>query len=57
MYQLERSANRLRQLTKPTSASAGLRERDHLREWLAASPEALGRAIGEELLINHHLRA
>ena len=51
MYRVEREANRLKQLSRPTFASAGLRERDHLQEWLAASPEALGQALGEELLI------
>ncbi|MGQ7830917.1 DUF4268 domain-containing protein [Altererythrobacter sp. Z27] len=51
MFQVDRSANQLKQLNKTTFADAGLRERDHLQEWLAKSPDALGQAIGEELLV------
>lgn len=51
MFKIDRQANRLIGLERTTFAEAGLRERDHLQEWLAASPEALGETIGEELLI------
>ena len=51
MFQVERSENTLRQLRKTTFADAGLREREHLQEWLAKSPAALAQAVGEELLI------
>jgi hypothetical protein len=37
---------------KPISfAAAGLRERNHLQEWIAKAPEALGQVLGEDLLI------
>jgi hypothetical protein len=48
---VDRSANRLKQLDRITFSEVGLREREHLQEWLATTPDALGQAIGEELLI------
>lgn len=51
MFQVDRSANRLKQLDRITFSEVGLREREHLQEWLATTPDALGQAIGEELLI------
>ncbi|SFO95642.1 DUF4268 domain-containing protein [Qipengyuania nanhaisediminis] len=51
MFQVDRSQNRLKQLGRTTFTEAGLREREHLQEWLATTPGALGEAIGEELLI------
>lgn len=51
MFQVDRSHNRLKQLDRTSFAEAGLREREHLQEWLATTPDALGQAIGEELLI------
>lgn len=51
MFQVDRAANRLKQLDKFTFSEVGLREREHLQEWLATTPDALGQAIGEELLV------
>lgn len=51
MFQVDRTKNALQKLDRTTFAQAGLRERDHLQEWLAASPDALGQAIDEQLLI------
>lgn len=51
MFQIDRGANRLVRLDRTTFAEAGFREREHLQEWLAATPEALGQTIGEDLLI------
>lgn len=51
MFQIDRSQNRLKQLERITFSEVGLREREHLQEWLANTPAALGEAIGEELLI------
>ncbi len=51
MFQVDRAANRLKQLDRTTFSEAGLREREHLQEWLATTPGALGEAIGDELLI------
>ena len=48
---MDRSANRLKQLDRITFSEVGLREREHLQEWLATTPDALGQAIGEELLV------
>jgi len=51
MFQVDRAQNRLKQLDRITFSEVGLREREHLQEWLASTPDALGEAIGEELLI------
>lgn len=47
MFRVDQSANRITKLKTVRFSDLGLRERDHLQEWLANSPEALG----EELLI------
>ena len=47
MFQVIRSTNRLMRLEERRFADLKLREREHLQEWLAHTPEALG----EELLI------
>ena len=47
MFQVNRSGNRLVRLVERRFSDLGLREREHLQEWLAHMPEALG----EELLV------
>ena len=47
MFQVIKSANRLVRLEEPRFSDLKLREREHLQEWLAHTPEALG----EELLV------
>ena len=47
VFQVDRSQNRLVRLGRRRFSELGLREREHLQEWLAHTPEALG----EELLI------
>lgn len=47
MFQVNRSENRLKKLEAKRFADLNLREREHLQEWLANQPDALG----EELLI------
>ncbi len=47
MFQVNRSENRLKKLEEKRFADLNLREREHLQEWLANQPDALG----EELLI------
>ena len=47
MFQVIRSTNRLARLAERRFADLKLREREHLQEWLAHTPEALG----EELLV------
>lgn len=47
MFQVDLSENRLRRLEQRRFADLNLREREHLQEWLAHQPDALG----EELLI------
>ncbi|KQT96082.1 hypothetical protein ASG60_20595 [Methylobacterium sp. Leaf469] len=47
MFQVNRAENRIRRLEERRFSDLGLRERDHLQEWLAGLPDALG----EELLI------
>ena len=47
MFQVIRSTNRLVQLEERRFSDLKLREREHLQEWVAHTPEALG----EELLI------
>ncbi len=47
MFQVNRSENRLVRLEERSFSDLDLREREHLQEWLARMPEALG----EELLI------
>lgn len=47
MFRVDRSQNRLSRLTQKRFSDLNLRERQHLQEWLANQPDALG----EELLI------
>ncbi|WP_138935315.1 DUF4268 domain-containing protein [Roseovarius arcticus] len=47
MFQVNRSENRLKKLEEKRFSDLNLREREHLQEWLANQPDALG----EELLI------
>ena len=47
MFQIDRAQNRLQPLEEKRFAELGFRERNHLQEWLANLPTALG----EELLI------
>ena len=47
MFQVNRSENRLKKLEVKRFSDLALRERDHLQEWLANQPDALG----EDLLI------
>jgi hypothetical protein len=47
MFQVNRSENRLEKLEEKRFSDLNLREREHLQEWLAGQPDALG----EELLI------
>lgn len=47
MFRVDLTSNRLSRLVKKRFAELNLRERDHLQEWLANQPDALG----EELLI------
>ena len=47
MYIINKNINRIEQLKERTFSDLGFRERDHLQEWVANEPEALG----EELLI------
>jgi hypothetical protein len=47
MFQVNRSENRLTKLEEKRFSDLNLREREHLQEWLANQPDALG----EELLI------
>lgn len=47
MYLIDKETNRIKELSKKTFTALGFRERQHLQEWIAHNPEALG----EELLI------
>jgi hypothetical protein len=47
MFQVDRPKNKLRRLEERKFSDLQLREREHLQEWLADMPEALG----EELLV------
>lgn len=47
MYIINRSENKLEKVMQKTFVELGFKEREHLQEWLANNPEALG----EELLI------
>ena len=51
MFQVDRPNNRLRRLDRTSFAEAGFTERQHLQEWLAAAPDALGGTMGDDLLI------
>ena len=47
MFKIDQSSNSIQRLDKTSFSSLGFRERDHLQEWIAKSPDVLG----EELLI------
>ena len=47
MYRIDRASNRIEPLTVRSFSELGFSERQHLQEWLAHTPEALG----EDLLI------
>ncbi len=47
MFQIDRSANRLRKLERTSFFEVGFREREHLQEWLATMPDALCEAMSE----------
>lgn len=47
MYLINKSENRIHEISKKSFSELGFRERDHLQEWIANNPECLG----EELLI------
>jgi RecB family endonuclease NucS len=47
MFRVDRAQNRIIKLAGSRLSGLNLRERDHLQEWLAKQPDALG----EELLI------
>lgn len=47
MYQIEKTVNRIKPLTIKKFADLDFHEREHLQEWLANEPKALG----EDLLI------
>jgi hypothetical protein len=47
MYQIDKTSNNLIKLEERLFGELGIRERDHLQEWIAKNPEVLG----EELLI------
>jgi uncharacterized protein YnzC (UPF0291/DUF896 family) len=45
MYLIDKTANRIAKLEEKSFTELGFRERDHLQEWLANNPEALGEDI------------
>jgi len=47
MFQIDRSANRLRKLERTSFSEVGFREREHLQVWLATMPDALCEAMSE----------
>jgi len=47
LFRVDLNQNRLSRLSQKRFSELNLRERDHLQEWLANQPDALG----EELLI------
>ena len=47
MFQIDRSANRLRKLERTSFSEVGFKEREHLQEWLASMPGALCEAMSE----------
>ena len=51
MFQVDRARNRLKKLDRTNFSDVGLREREHLQEWLAAMPDVLADTLGGELLI------
>jgi hypothetical protein len=47
MYRINKAENKISKLEENTFSDLGFKEREHLQEWLADNPSALG----EELLI------
>ena len=47
MFRIFRDENRIEKLTQKTFSELGLKERQHLQEWIYKNPSCLG----EELLI------
>lgn len=47
MFKIDRTVNRIHPVSRTSFSDLGFRERDHLQEWIAATPDALG----EDLLI------
>ena len=47
MYQINKETNNITRLEQKKFSELGFREREHLQEWIAKNPDALG----EELLI------
>jgi hypothetical protein len=47
MYQIDKANNKINRLEEKTFSELGLKEREHLQEWIAKDPSCLG----EELLI------
>jgi RecB family endonuclease NucS len=45
MYLINKSKNRISKLDEKTFTELGFREREHLQEWLANNPDALGEDI------------
>ncbi len=45
MFRVDRSSNRISRLTQKRFGDLALRERDHLQEWLANQPDALGEEV------------
>jgi hypothetical protein len=45
MYLIDKEQNRIERLDEKSFSELGFRERDHLQEWLANNPEALGEEI------------
>jgi hypothetical protein len=45
MYLIDKSKNRISKLDEKTFTELGFREREHLQEWLANNPDALGEDI------------
>lgn len=42
MYRIDRDNNQITKLKSVSFSEMGFRERNHLQEWLAKTPEALG---------------
>ena len=47
MYKIDKNKNNLIEIEKKNFSDFGLRERDHLQEWLVKNPQSLG----EDLLV------
>jgi len=45
MYRIDKTTNTIQKLEKRKFSDLGFRERDHLQEWLAKYPEALGESL------------